>query len=397
MKAPEEVRLPGSEETARRARNVILAAGCMAIACGLFAAGLWPFDFFPANQARWLPQGNGLGFDRPGIVVSSGAFEPQMAEGHAYCAVEIWLQPRDAYLYQSATVLEFQDPSNIEGFRLQQYRDDMFVRRGFKNQQGRVQQAEIDIQHLFGNQPQSLVTLTSDPGATSFYVNGRFVDLSRHFGMSCRDFSGWLVLGNSSVAYNSWAGKILGLAFYGHPLSADQVLRHYHDWMDGSSPHSIEVDHPMAAYVFSEQSGRIVHNRVGPGPDLFIPKTFSIPRKRMLKPAWEEFSLTREYAEDVIINVIGFVPFGLFCCAYLSRKLQWKRAVGLAALFGGLISLTIEVLQRFVPSRSSGMTDIVTNTLGTAIGAAIWMCLPIREQVRKRLLLGEGKGTSGAR
>lgn len=94
-----------------------------------------------------------------------------MAEGHAYCTVEIWLQPRDAYLYQSAIVLEFQGPSNIEGFRFQQYRDDMFVRRGFKNQQGGVQQAEIDIQHLFGNQPQNLIRLTSDPGATSFYVN----------------------------------------------------------------------------------------------------------------------------------------------------------------------------------------------------------------------------------
>ena len=129
MKTPEEVRLPDSEQTARRAGNGILAAACIAIACGLLAAGLWPFDFFPANQVRWLPQGNGLGFDPPGIVLSSGMFEPPMAEGHPYCTVEIWLQPRDAYLPESATVLEFQGPSNIEGFRFQQYRDDMFVRR----------------------------------------------------------------------------------------------------------------------------------------------------------------------------------------------------------------------------------------------------------------------------
>src|SRR6266478_5686392 len=51
---------------------------------------------------------------------------------------------------------------------------------------------------------------------------------------------------------------------------------------------------------------------------LYIPKIFRILHKKMLAPPWEEFAPKLSYVWDILINIVGFIPFGFFFCAYLT-------------------------------------------------------------------------------
>ena len=42
-------------------------------------------------------------------------------------------------------------------------------------------------------------------------------------------------------------------------------------------------------------------------------------------------------------------------------------------LSGAALSLTIEILRSFIPTRYSGLTDVITNSTGTAPGARVYL------------------------
>jgi glycopeptide antibiotics resistance protein len=117
--------------------------------------------------------------------------------------------------------------------------------------------------------------------------------------------------------------------------------------------------------------GTVVHEQMNSGIDLHIPEHYFVLHAPFLRSPWDEFDPSWSYVKNVLINIGGFVPLGFFFCAYFSSVRHFNRVVLATIVVGALISLTIEVLQSYLPTRDSGMTDIITNTLGTGIGAAL--------------------------
>ena len=74
------------------------------------------------------------------------------------------------------------------------------------------------------------------------------------------------------------------------------------------------------------------------------------------------------------MNIVGFVPIGFFLLNYLALIQQINRPAVTVILLGFFLSLTIEILQWFLPTRDSDMTDLISNTFGTVVGVSLYRC-----------------------
>jgi VanZ family protein len=339
--------------------------------CGIMVAGLWPFHS-PMNQVHWLGNQNGIRIDRYGTVVSSGHFETAGSDGPS-CSLEVWLKPR--LIWDKGTLVAFHNPLNSQQLSLQQYYTDLVLRRDGENE---YRQTNLYVDEAF-RRKQALITVTSDGQDTAVYLDGNLVTRSSRFGLFLKDLAGDLIVATSPVQGNSWSGQLLGLAMYKKELSADQVAQHYEDWMKQRKPTVAEGDPVLALYLFDEHTGRTVHNRVKSGVDLYIPDRYLVVHQALLELPWVEFHRRGLHLDDILINIGGFVPLGFFLCAYFTSVRQVKHGVWAAIAFGATVSLTIEVLQAYLPTRDSGVMDVITNTLGTGVGVALYrvVALPL--------------------
>jgi len=354
-------------------RNV-LGLLCAAVLIIILIAGLWPFHA-PKNQVSWLSNSDGLHFGEYGVVLSPGVSAFAGSKDAVSCSLEIWLQPDHSDT--GGTILAFYKPEDhIVGFSMHQSIDDLLLRRVTASQEHPAKTG-FYIQHVFRDDKQLFVTVTSTAQGTAVYLNGALVRTATRFALSGEDLTGQLIVGNYALAEDSWQGQIKGLATYNRALTEAQVLQHYTAWTTNRNA-EIKREGPITLYLFNEARGTVVHNQINSETDLRIPEHFLILHPPFLQRPWTEFQPGWIYWKNVLINVTGFIPLGFFFCAYFVSVRRPNRAVLITIVLGGVVSLTIEVLQAFLPTRNSGMTDLITNTLGTAIGARLYSCDPVR-------------------
>jgi hypothetical protein len=354
-----------------RLESSILGLLSIFVLCGILTAGLWPFHR-PANQIDWLKNGNGLRFGRHGTVLTSGPFTATSSSlDETSCSFEIWLEPRLADA--SSTILAFDSPENTRQFSLHQSEADLALRIGSPNQHVQAKgAAAVYVDEVFRKRKLLFIAISSGGQGTKIYVNGALARTARQFRISTKDCSGQLVFGTSPVVNDSWSGQLRGVAIYEQELTFAQVSRHFETWTAKGRPFIDSDEHILALYLFDEHHGRIVHDRSGSGMDLQIPERYMILREKSLEPPWKEWYTGWSYWKNVGINIAGFVPLGFFFCAYLTTTRQMSRPALITIILGAAVSLTIEVLQAYLPTRDSGMTDLITNTLGTGLGVALF-------------------------
>ena len=97
----------------------------------------------------------------------------------------------------------------------------------------------------------------------------------------------------------------------------------------------------------------------------------------------DDMRFARFHWTEVLENILVFIPFGVYLRLL---KVPGKRAV----LIGFLTSLTLEVSQYVTALGAFDITDLMTNTFGTALGVVVYFLSVklFRSQDRANKVLG---------
>ena len=86
---------------------------------------------------------------------------------------------------------------------------------------------------------------------------------------------------------------------------------------------------------------------------------------------------------DIAFNVVAYLPLGMFACLYF-RSVDSRNAIWKAVALGAAFSLTMEILQLFVPNRHASPIDLASNAAGAMVGALAFYG-PVHRVVTKPL------------
>jgi VanZ family protein len=365
------------------------AGGLSAIAVvAVLVATLWPLNPFPRNRISWLPGMNGLRFEKASLVVGADSLNPPQTSGRESYTVELLVRP--ASVKSSNTILAFYHPNRVRQFQLRQWFEDLIVTHDARVDSDETLTIKFDVTDAFDPGKLVFIALSSGPNGTTVYLDDQPGQVFPRFRITRDELSGEIILGTSPAQYYPWSGEVRGLAVYAKEITSQEALQHYHGWIDRNG-HPPDLTAAIARYTFSEAAGTEVHNEVSSGPNLQIPPTFSVPHKRLLLSPAQEFRHNWHYIRDAVTNVAGFLPLGVIVCSYLAwTRTSWK-AILTAVFFCGILSFTIEIAQYYIPRRDSGITDIITNTLGAAAGAVLVQSSLVRELIQRVGLIPAGQ------
>ena len=91
---------------------------------------------------------------------------------------------------------------------------------------------------------------------------------------------------------------------------------------------------------------------------------------------------------DVMVNIVGYMPFGVLIVLALHPRVRGMWAVVVAAVAGLVVSGTMETVQNYLPSRVPSNLDLLTNAAGCVAGALLgaWFAPMLLDRSRLYLL-----------
>ena len=347
----------------------------VAVLVGILIFGLNPKGYRFSNEVNWIKDRPGIRFGKYGIAYTNSFYESSGDNATTPYSFSIELALRPAGYQEKGTsfILVLNNGSDRSQLLIWQYHSWIILMNGddYDNKR-RTKRIAVNM----GSQvpvTRFLAVTTGEEG-TDVYLDGRFAGRKKDLTLTIPNGGKTrLLIGNSVYGKQSWQGDVYGLVFYGYALTARDIKRHFNRWIQDKNFSFAGKSNPTALYFFDEKTGHRAIDHAGGKHHLEIPVKMRIFKKKILSSEWTGFKFNRSMSEDNILNLLGFIPFGFIFAATLMKfgGTFDKHYFFITVSFCFAVSLIIEILQAWLPSRSSSMPDLIFNTLGALIGAVI--------------------------
>lgn len=345
---------------------------------GMVFLGLYPFNYFSPNRVSWLESGSGIRFNGSGQALSKEISDwPWESYSGEPFTLELSLIPSRTYTRGIPHILSLCDSSGREVAYFGQWKDFLIIRLMETSYGIERIKKEIGTGSLLTPGKSIFLTLVFRDGVVELYANGHpvksYTDFDLISFMKSRPVRS-IVFGNSAAADSPWRGDLLGFSVLNRKLDQGIILDRYSQWLRNGKSILTGKSNEMILYQFNELSGKTVQNMAAESWHLLIPEILDPLRREFLSLPSVQFVQKRSFFLDAFINTAGFVPLGFVLILFwgVEKNLKNTHAVSLAVVSGALLSLFIEINQAFLVSRDSSITDLILNTLGTALGVGVY-------------------------
>ena len=344
---------------------------------GILIFGLNPKDFYVANNVSMVLEPPGIKFGKYGVAYTDPFSEviQNNVNGPNGFSFEIALTPENSKEGGFNFIFVLHNGKDGDQLLMGQWRTHIIFMNGddYDNKR-RMKRISVDTTTL---PPGRLfVTAATGKDGTKIYINGKLFRKKKDLTLKIPNggLKSRLILGNSVYGRNSWSGTIYGLAFYQYELTPQHASLHYNQWLKAKNIAFAKKENPYLLYLFDGNSRSGFSDHSDRNNFLNIPSRMKILKKQFFGLPTNIFHFIRVDYQDVVLNFLGFIPFGFILTAALIRfdNIIGKHSQLMAVVFGFLLSLTIESIQSWMPARDSSMLDLVLNTFGTLVGATIY-------------------------
>jgi exosortase len=343
--------------------------------------GLWPFNFWQTNKVT-IRAVEGIILNPPATTYTKIPAKKlsHLKEFTIVLDVRPKREPTDGY----ARILTYSLTGDEINFGVTQERDSLVFILKADNKRKLIY---LEEEGILKNEYRSRLGIVYGSGRLKLYKDGTKV---RELYTGHIEFSTWnntypLVIGSDADGNYCWRGSISMVSIFDRTLSGQEIQ---------TLPAGVEGRPPIIHYVFGDTMPPPLFDRGSGEPaNLSIPHHFTPYKRKILDFPRLDVQFFRDHLKDTLVNVVGLIPLGFLLAGYLNRRRVFlKKTLLVSAILGIGLSIVIEFLQAFLPTRNSNMFNVIMNGIGTILGAFIQIGTHSQRTQESDLVRGEGRG-----